>query len=84
VEDERRRILELVEQGRLSAQEANDLLAALEEPEEPPVRRGEHHREPRCGRSDWVGETAGGIVDTVMRALFRRLEGRSQRREQRP
>lgn len=87
MEDERRRILELVEQGRLSAQEANDLLAALEEPEEePPVRRGEHHREPRCGRGDWgrVGETAGGIVDTVMRALFRRLEGRSQRRERRP
>lgn len=83
MEDERRHILKLVEQGRLSAQEANDLLAALEEP---PVRRGEHHREPRCGRGDWgrVGETAGGIVDTVMRALFRRLEGRSQRRERRP
>lgn len=85
MEDERRCILELVEQGRLSAQEANDLLAALEEPEEePPVRRGEHHREPRCGRGDWVGETAGGIVDTVMRALFRRLEGRSQRWERWP
>lgn len=38
--DERRRILELVEQGRISAQEANELLAALEEPEEgPPLRR---------------------------------------------
>ncbi|MGB6838206.1 MAG: hypothetical protein WBF66_10960 [Dehalococcoidia bacterium] len=84
MEDERRHILELVEQGRLSAQEANDLLAALEEPEEePPVRRGEHHREPRCGRGDWgrVGESASGIVDTVMRALFRRLERRGQRRQ---
>lgn len=84
MEDERRRILELVEQGRISAQQANELLAALEEPEkEPPVRRGEHHRDLRCGRGDWgrVGETAGGIVDAVMRALFRRLEGRGQRRE---
>ena len=84
MEDERRRILQLVEQGRLSAQEANELLAALEAPEEePPLRRGKHHREPRCGRGDWgrVGESAGGIVDTVMRALFRRLERRGQRRQ---
>jgi len=82
VEDERRRILELVEQGRISAEEANELLAALEEPEEgPPLRRGEHRREPRCGWSHrgCIGETTGGVVDAVMRALSRRLEGRGQR-----
>jgi hypothetical protein len=87
VEDERRRILELVEQGRISAQEANELLAALEEPEEGlPLRHGEHHRQPRCRWSDWgcVGETTGGFVDALLRALFRGPEGRGQRRERRP
>jgi hypothetical protein len=81
VEHERRRILELVEQGRISAQEANELLGALEEPGRASrVPHEEHRREPHRGSGDWGcgGETMG-VVGMVMRTLFRRREDRRQR-----
>lgn len=83
MEDERRRILEMVEQRRLSAQEANDLLAALDEPEErPAVESGWHQRRFCRGRGDWsrVGDTVGDVVEAVMKALFGGVEGRGHRR----
>lgn len=83
MEDERRRILEMVEQGKISAQEANDLLAALDEPEErPAVESGWHQRRFCRGRGDWsrVGETMGDVVEAVMKSLFRGVEERGERR----
>jgi hypothetical protein len=87
VEEERRRILEMVERGRVSAQEANDLLAALEEQEErPPAQPWESERRLRrgageCGR---VGQTVGGVVEAVVRSLFGGAAERGPRRERRP
>jgi hypothetical protein len=86
VEEERRRILEMVEQGRVSAQEANELLAALGEREErPPAQPWEGQRRFRRGPGEWgrMGQTVGDVVEAVMRSLFGGPEGRGQRRGRR-
>jgi hypothetical protein len=86
VEEERRRILKMVEEGRVSAQEANELLAALGEREErPPEQPWERQRRFCRGPGEWgrMGQTVGDVVGAVMRSLFGGAEGRGQRRERR-
>jgi DUF4097 and DUF4098 domain-containing protein YvlB len=83
VKEERRRILEMVEQGRMTAQEANELLAALGESERERPRRTEQRRPRPDGGRNGCGpdpETVGNAVSTVVKALFRRRDWRSKRR----
>ena len=74
IQEEKRRILEMLERKQISVQEANDLIVALEEGEQ--VRRA-HQRasQEAVFEQGWLGELIDGVVRFSIKGKLKRSPG---------
>ena len=74
IHEEKRRILEMLARKQISAREADELIAALEEGEQVQLAH-QHSSQEMVGEPNWLGDLINGVVRFTIKGTFGRRPG---------